>query len=567
MRQLASAVAALDPRRRLVAALAALALLAVLAWLVAAAGSPRLALLYAGLDPAAAGEVVTALDRRGVVHEVRGDALWVDAGQRDELRLMLAAEGLPASGGAGYELLDGLTGFGTTAQMFDAAYWRAKEGELARTIAASPQVRAARVHLARPPDQPFARAVRPTASVTVTPARGPLSAAQARALRHLVAASVAGLAPADVTVIDGASGLSLVADDADGAGPAGDRAEALRENVLRLVEARVGRGRAVVEVAVEAVAESESIVERRVDPAGRAAVSEDSEERTTTSSAAEAGGVSVASNLPEGDAAAGGGSRSQTAEARSRTAFEVSETRREVTRAAGGIRRITVAVLVDALPPAAGAPEGTAGRPRDEEELAALGELVASAVGFDAARGDVITIRSLPFEPAPAAGSTAAAGVLDGLDATALAQVGVLAVVALLLGLFVLRPILAGGGARGAGLRGLPAPEAARGLPALAGAGSGVAVAGGPVLTGEIDDGALPVGLAAAAVGPAGAATAAAASAAAAAAGEGGKAGSGDGAAPGETDPVARLRRLIAERQTETVEILRGWMEEREEQG
>jgi len=57
--------------------------------------------------------------------------------------MTLAAEGLPAAGAAGYELLDQLSGFGTTAQMFDAAYWRAKEGELARTILSIPEVRAA----------------------------------------------------------------------------------------------------------------------------------------------------------------------------------------------------------------------------------------------------------------------------------------------------------------------------------------------------------------------------------------------------------------------------------------
>ena len=84
----------------------------------------------------------------------------------------LAGQGLPAGGPAGYEILDGLSGFGTTSQMFDAAYWRAKEGELARTITGSPNVRAARVHLANPVSQPFSRTPAGSASVTVTMARG-----------------------------------------------------------------------------------------------------------------------------------------------------------------------------------------------------------------------------------------------------------------------------------------------------------------------------------------------------------------------------------------------------------
>ena len=114
-------------------------------------------LLYAGLDPAAAGEVITALEQRGIAYSVQGDAIYVDGSKRDQSRMALAQEGLPKGGGAGYELLDDLNGFGTTAQMFDAAYWRAKEGELARTILVIPQVRAARVHLANQQSRPFAR--------------------------------------------------------------------------------------------------------------------------------------------------------------------------------------------------------------------------------------------------------------------------------------------------------------------------------------------------------------------------------------------------------------------------
>ncbi|MBU2359152.1 MAG: flagellar M-ring protein FliF, partial [Alphaproteobacteria bacterium] len=99
--------------------------------LVARSASQRdLTLLFGGLDPAAAGEVITALDQRGAIYEVRGGAIYVESNQRDLLRMSLAGEGLPAIGAQGYELLDGLSGFGTTSQMFDATYWRAREGEL-----------------------------------------------------------------------------------------------------------------------------------------------------------------------------------------------------------------------------------------------------------------------------------------------------------------------------------------------------------------------------------------------------------------------------------------------------
>ncbi|HLS59256.1 MAG TPA: flagellar M-ring protein FliF, partial [Paracoccaceae bacterium] len=162
---------ALDLGRRVVLVLGAVAIVAAIYGIGRVATAPPMALLYSGLEPTAAGEVVRALEERRVSFEVRGDSIYVAADRRDQTRMALATEGLPASGAAGYELLDGLSGFGTTSQMFDAAYWRAKEGELARTITGSPNVRSARVHLANPVSQPFSRTPAGSASVTVTMAR------------------------------------------------------------------------------------------------------------------------------------------------------------------------------------------------------------------------------------------------------------------------------------------------------------------------------------------------------------------------------------------------------------
>lgn len=105
----------LDVRRRIVVVVATLAMFAAVLALARDASTPSMALLYAGLEPAAANEVVRVLDQRGVVYEIRGDSIWVPADRRDPLRMTLAGEGLPQSGAAGYELLDQLSGFGTTA--------------------------------------------------------------------------------------------------------------------------------------------------------------------------------------------------------------------------------------------------------------------------------------------------------------------------------------------------------------------------------------------------------------------------------------------------------------------
>ena len=516
---------AMDARRRVIVVGATVAMFVAVLGLSRMAGAPQMALLYAGLDAAAAGDVVAALEQQGVGYQIKGDAIMVDEAQRDGLRMTLAAEGLPANSGAGYELLDGLSGFGTTSQMFDAAYWRAKEGELARTVLANPQIRAARVHIAQAPSQPFQRDQTPTASVTVTTAAGGLGVAQANALRHLVAAAVAGMKPDDVAVIDSVGGL--IPSDADGAVPGGSgdaRAAEIRTNIERLLAARVGPGKAVVEVAVDVVTEREQVTERRFDPQGRVAISSETEERKGTE--AQGGGpVTVASNLPDGNANANGGDKSESSETRERVNYEVSETQRDVLRLPGAVRKLSVAVLVDGVTVTAADGSVTL-EPRPEEELAVLRELVASAVGLDPERGDVLTLKSLAFQAQPEMGTSAEAGLLAGMgpiDMMSAIQIGVLALVALVLGLFVIRPMLL---TPPRPVQTLPAPPPQLALPGFADDNN--------VLTGEIDDGELPQ-----------------------------LALLSDRDEP-PADPATRLRRLIEERQAESVEILRGWMEQQE---
>lgn len=514
----------LDTRRRMIIVGATLAMFMAILGLSRMAGTPNMTLLYAGLNAASAGEVVAALDQANVTYEVRGDSIFVSDAVRDSLRMTLAAEGLPATGGAGNEILDGLSGFGTTSQMFDAAYWRAKEGELARTILANPQIKAARVHIAQAPSQAFQRNIKPSASVTITSVGGNLAPEQAKALRHLVAASVPGMTPDEVAVIDSVSGL--IASEGDQIPPSamGDtRAMELKANVERLLAARVGPNKAVVEVSVDVVTDSEAISERVIDPQGRVAIS--TETNNSTGSQTQGGDVTVASNLPNTQAAGGTG-QNQSSESRETVNYDVSETKRDIIKAPGSVRKISVAVLIDGVQTTA-ADGTTTFAPRPDDELAILRELVASAVGLDESRGDVLTLKSLAFEPAPDAGDMVTASMfsLGSFDLMGLIQTAVLAAVALILGLFVIRPMLAG------------APKQPLMLDAAAGPLALPSYGGDTpeVLTGEIDGfGDLPmVNL--------------------------------DNFGAEDMDPVARLRRLIEERQAESVEILRGWMEKEEE--
>ncbi len=441
---------ALEPRQRLIAFLAVAAIAAAIYGVVQTARTPSYVTLYSGLDSQAIGEVAGAVEGMGVPFEMRAGSVFVPASERDRVRMALAADGLPRNGPSGYELLDGVDGFGTTTEMFEATYWRAKEGELARTILAAPGVRSARVHIANPVGRPFQRSVEPTASVTVMTNYGPLEPAAAEAIRYLVASAVAGLTPTSVSVIDAAYGAVLKQGEAtataNGETPGGARENELRREVERLLAARVGEGKAIVTVAVLAKTESERVTERVFDPQGRVAISTDSRETTENSKGAgggPGGAASVASNLPQAQNGGGGETTSARTETEERVNYEVSETTRERLIPAGEVERLTVAVLVDGVN-GVGADGERVWSPRPEAELRQIRDLVQAAVGFDADRGDIVTVETLEFAQTPGAVATAPNPALVFFEdnGVMLVQMAILGAIALGLGLFVLRPLM-----------------------------------------------------------------------------------------------------------------------------
>ena len=536
-----------DKRRLVILALSTVAAFLLVFFLTRIATAPRMELLFARLEPAAASEVVASLESRGVAYEVQGDSILVDGTQRDSLRMQLAGEGLPRMDGTGYELLDGLSGFGTTSQMFDAAYWRAREGELTRTILASPGVRMARVHLATADSSPFARDRSATASVTLQMVSGSVGTSLARAVQSLVAGAVRNLTPEDVTVIDAASGRVVGGGAVDTEEEARDsRVAEMRAAVENLLAARVGPGRFVVELAVETRKDRETITERVLDPQSRVVISTDTEERTSSDRGSAGGGVTVASNLPDGDAAGGDASQSNDAETRERVNYDFSALERQVEKGPGAIERVTVAVLVDGVRDAA--TEGAAEwAPRPDAELETLRDLVQSAVGFREDRGDLVTVRSMQFE-LPGDAEVAPGLSLPWFSGGQVAQMvtaALLALVALGILAFVVRPLLARALSPVPPAKGIAPPEtapqvASDAAPRELSSPSMQAALAGPSKDQDIDLPDLPDLSDLSALPSL----------------------DGTGTGMGGDDPVARLRQLISDRREETIEVLRGWMDE-----
>lgn len=442
----------LDRSRKFVVSASTVGAFLALVLLARSAISPEMVLLFGGLEPQAAVQVIDKLNEQGIHHSVKGGSVLVPKDVRDSLRLQLAGQESFSGHVEGYEILDNISGFGTTSQMFDAAYWRAKEGELARTIYTSPQVKNVRVHIANSSRGRFGSGDDASASVMIEPAANGLKPELARSLRTLVASAVEGLRSENVVIVNAISGEIFERPElGSSSGRRGVlREKEIRNNVERILRARLGEGNFAVELSLETVKDSEKIRERLLDPSSRIAVSTEVMEVESAKNASGSDAVTVASNLPDAPPKADKGrSEVQQSETHTITNFELSETVREIDRPAGSVRRITAAVLLNrsALVEKVQEGEATLGNPGQDldTEISDITDLVSAAIGFDGGRGDVLSVKALTFQPKGQLGSPPEIkSFLEILsaNAVALAQSALLAIVLIVIAIFVLRPLL-----------------------------------------------------------------------------------------------------------------------------
>ncbi|MDP1730056.1 MAG: flagellar basal-body MS-ring/collar protein FliF [Devosia sp.] len=446
------------------ARIAAMAVVAVLmlgffAFLIMRASSPQMAPLYTGLSLEDSAAVVSELQSQNVAYEVRGegDTVLVARDQITALRMSLAQSGLPQRGQVGYEIFDEQNTLGATSFVQNINNVRALEGELSRTISSLARIKSARVHLVLPQRELFRRERKdPTASI-VLQVRGELTSAEIRAIQHLVASAIEGLTPTRVSVVD-ASGRLLASGAGGGeeAALAGDAEERtlgvenrLRARIEDLLANIVGAGRARVQVSAELDLNRLTRTSETFDPAGQVVRSTQTREVASAATGpGNSGQVSVSNELPgasetSGSSSAGTSETGSTAE--ETTNYEISKTTEVAMTEAGGIKRLSVAVVVDGLY-AADAAGNSVYQPRGADELAQIMALVRSAVGFDAARGDQVEVANLQFAERPelTAAGTEGPGLLDFTrdDLIKGAEMIVTLLIALALVFFVMRPLL-----------------------------------------------------------------------------------------------------------------------------
>lgn len=380
------------------AALLSLGLVAILLWFGL---RTEWKTLYAGLEPDDARQAGLTLTQTQIPFEVsaNGTSILVPAPLLDKARLATAAKGGMRSGRLGFELFDKPNWVGSE---FDERvnYQRALEGELEHTVATLADVESARVHLVLPHDSLFRDEERPAKATVVLRLRhASLADGEADSVRNLVASAVDGLAPDHVVLVDAAGRLQLGPKTAEGELLSAE--QALEEKLLATLEPVTGQGNVRASVTLDYDQSNSEETQEIYDPEKSATLSMQRTEQSSGGQPVPAGVPGTASNAPN----------SQTlpvypklttppeiSKSESST-YEVSKNVRHILQGPGRMRRLTAAIVVNhRLLRGTSKHDAAQWQPWSAAQLHDLTTLAQAAVGFDAARGDVVTVEDLAFD-------------------------------------------------------------------------------------------------------------------------------------------------------------------------
>lgn len=375
--------------------------------------------LYKDLEPADAQALAQQLTTQNIPNQISADGktVSVPADKLDAARMQTASQGQPHSGRMGFEIFDKMS-WGQTEFDEKVAYQRALEGELERTIGTLSDVQQARVHLVLPTDSVFLDRQRGAkASVILKLRRNGLSKDAVAAIARLVSGAVDELKPEDVSIIDADSDRSLGPGES-GSGNHEDEEARLTERLINTLEPVVGTNAIRASVNVDYDEGSTESSEEKYDPTVSALLSVQRTEDVAGGASIPSGVPGTSSNLPTPKPAkpAGNSTAQNTAAAAtqpvsalqspaqsSKTESAQYGVNRMVVHTitpAGRIQRVTAALLVDdAIVKTSHNGKITVTRQkRSQDELNRIQELAEAAIGFDAKRGDTISVQNLSFD-------------------------------------------------------------------------------------------------------------------------------------------------------------------------
>jgi flagellar M-ring protein FliF len=424
-------------------------------YIAGAITEPPKTILYGGLEPRDAAAVTAKLDGMNVKYDAKADGtILVPSDQVTKLRMALAQDNLPAAG-VGYEIFDKSDAFGTTAFVQNINRLRALEGELARSIQTIDGVESARVHLVVPERQVFSRDEQTPSASVVLKTRAVMGRGQVAAVQHLVAAAVASLTPARVAIVDDRGNLLAGGDDKTGTDATAanqeqsttDYEDRLRQRVESIVASVVGAGHVRVQVAADMNYNHTATTSESYDPDSKVIRSTQTvEQNSSDNSGSTQAAVSVANALPNAASATpGDNSKSSSGRTEETTNYEISKKVTTSTQDGGDVKHLSVAVVVDGTLTGSGA--NAPYKPRSAAEMTQITNLVKSAMGFDQTRGDQVQVTNMQFarDTADLVDGTPASKPLLGLDPAywfKIIEAAIMCVTALLIGLFVARPLI-----------------------------------------------------------------------------------------------------------------------------
>jgi len=373
---------------------------ALIMWL----NTPDMQVLYANLGTEDAGRVVKSLEDQNVPFQLGegGTAILVPADQVYTLRMKIAGEGTIQGQGLGFEVFNEVK-LGQTEFVQKINYQRALQGEISRTLMAFPAVENARVHLVIPARSLFIEEQqKPSASVVLKlSGASRMDQRDVMSIVNLLTMSVEGLDKSRISIADTSGkvlfqpneedGLSLSATQVDMTNAAQARFERRIEELLMPM---VGAGKVKATVNAELDFSHRTIRKEVFDPESAVLRSEERSEESRQGSA------NLDSGVPEtnfrGDGMGGTQSTSASNRETRKSNFEINKEEHNIVAQMGGVSRLSVAVIVDGIYEK-DQDGNNVYAPRSEDELKRIRQLVAGAVGFDSARGDVIEVSSVQF--------------------------------------------------------------------------------------------------------------------------------------------------------------------------
>ncbi|MEO6974239.1 MAG: flagellar basal-body MS-ring/collar protein FliF [Gallionella sp.] len=412
----------LNFQQKMAVAVAVAALFALIAGMWMWEQTPDYRVLYSNLSDRDGGSIIESLQQMNIPYKFAdgGGALMVPSNQVHEARLKLASQGLPKGGNVGFELMDNQK-FGITQFAEQVNYQRALEGELARTVESIDSVAAARVHLAIPKPSVFIKEQqKPSASVVIRLQGGRLlDSGQISAIVHMISSSVPELSAKNVTVVDQNGTLLSASRDGgsnDGLDPTQlkyvkqveqsyiDRINAL---LIPMYGANNVHAQVSADIDFARTEQTSEIYTPNPGPASQVIRSEQSSQ-SSNSTAANGGIPGALSNQPPAPAAApivagkgstaGANTATPSSQQKDTTInYEVDRTISHTIQPVGSIKRLSVAVVVNANRTTTDAKGKSIDKPLSDAEKEQINNLVKDAVGFDQKRGDNLNVQVAPF--------------------------------------------------------------------------------------------------------------------------------------------------------------------------